>query len=716
MNPVPTVPTAGAACCRRFAATPRISFMTQMKRFRSADAWQAWFINFQRSFLILLAPWLVSVLAQGAGRVYLLATYAPPGAYAALPQDINRTLAIGLLFDIKVAAIAFSAPLLAALLLAARPAAQALWLRCLPYLGAVMATLFAASTVVSVCYFATFSRSIDIFMFGLIDDDTRAIVATLWHGYPVLRTLALLAAVLAATSWLACRWRARVLRARLARRPLAPSALRMLLILGVTVLACRGSLGTFPLNKDDTGISSLRLLNDIAPNGISAFFWALSERDNDKRFTNVTDEEGARLYLRFLGRPDHGLRPFMATTGANPRARERPPHIVLQVMESMGHHMNMYDRPGRDLLGALRPHWREDWRFDRFLSEGNGTIDSLSRLLVRSPIPATSQSSAASATFASNAFAPFLARGYRVVFVTSGTATWRNLGRFASHLGAQEFVDQLELRQHYPEAQPGVWGVPDEYMFRYIGERLARADRDGERLLIMALSTTHHPPFLVPEGGQRGGLDLGEIERLPYYANWTGLDEAFDTLRYANDQLGRFLTGLKASPSGARTIVAVTGDHNILGVDYALDSDAVLAHAVPFYLYVPPAYRGQSTYDPSRPGSHKDILPTLYHLSLPDTPYFRSGCDLLAARPDPQWCFGFNNPRLLITREGAYQRDRPGRIRPWADGTGLALADERDATPEQAAELARLDAYGPLLQWQINYQVQHQLPSRPERP
>ena len=206
------------------------------------------------------------------------------------------------------------------------------------------------------------------------------------------------------------------------------------------------------------------------------------------------------------------------------------------------------------------------------------------------------------------------------------------------------------------------------------------------------------------------------MERLPYYQAWTGLDEAFDTLRYANDQLGRFLSGLKASANGANTIVAVTGDHNILGVDYALDTDAVLARAVPFYLYVPPAYRGQSTYDPSRPGSHKDILPTLYHLSLPDTPYFRSGCDLLAARPDPQWCFGFNNPNLLITRDGAYRRDRPGRLLPWAGATGLALTFERDASPAQAAELARLDAYAPLLQWQINYQVQDQLPPRPDRP
>ncbi|MGE8657484.1 MAG: LTA synthase family protein [Achromobacter sp.] len=687
-----------------------------MRLFRSPNAWQNWFLNFQRSFLILLAPWLVSVLAQGAGRLYLLTTYAPPGTYAALPQDINRTLAVGLLFDMKVAAIAFSAPLLAALVLAARPAAHARWLRCLPGLGAVLATLFAASTVVSVYYFATFSRSIDLFVFGLMDDDTQAILTTLWHGYPVLRTLALLAALLGATFWLVRRWGAHVLRARLARRALAPSALRLALIIALTVLACRGSLGTFPLNKDDTGISSLRLLNDITPNGISAFFWALSERDNDKRFTPVTNAEGEALYQRFLGRPGHGLQPFMATTGANPEARARPPHVVLQIMESMGHHMNQFDRPGRDLLGALRPHWRQDWRFDRFLSEGNGTIDSLSRLLVRSPVLATSQSSAATATFASNAFAPFLARGYRVVFVTSGAATWRNLGRFATHLGAQEFADQLTLRQRYPEAQPGAWGVPDEYMFRYIADRLARADRDGEPLFVIALSTTHHPPFLVPEGGLRGGLDLIDIERLPYYANWTGLADAFDTLRYANDQLGRFLTGLKASAQGGRTIVAVTGDHNILGVDYARDSDAVLARAVPFYLYVPPGYRGQSTYDPSRPGSHKDILPTLYHLSLPDTPYFRSGCDLLAARPDPQWCFGFNNPRLLITRDGAYQHDRPGRIQPWAGPTGLALAPEQAASPAQAAEQARLGAYGPLLQWQINYQVQHQVALRADRP
>lgn len=677
-----------------------------IRLFRPAFGWQDWFVNFQRSFLVLLAPWLISVLAQSAGRGYLLLRYAAPGTYDALPQDVRRTLATGLLFDIKVASIACSALLLLSMAAAARPGLQRRWQRHLPGLGAAMATLFAAITIISVFYFATFSRSIDIFVFGLVDDDTQAILMTLWHGYPLAQAGLLLAAVLAGTWWLGRRWRGWVQGMLFKRRAFIPSLLRFALIIGITVLACRGSLGKFPLNKDDTSISSLRLLNDIAPNGVSAFSWALSDRGNDKRFEPVTLREGRQLYERFLGWPDVGLRPFMAATGPNPAAAARPPHVVLQVMESMGAHLNSYDRPGRDVLGALRPHWSEDWVFERFVAEGNGTIESLSLLLVRSPIAAVGQSSAVDAPFASNAFTPFLQRGYRVVFVTSGAATWRNLGVFATKLGANEFVDQQTLKVRYPQARTGTWGVPDEYMFRYIEERLAQGNQDSQPLFIIALSTTHHPPFIVPDGGQRGGLPLDDVASLPYFKTWDALAAAFDTLRYANDQLGRFLTRLKSSDYASRTIVAVTGDHNILGIDYQDPKDAALARAVPFYLYVPPAYRAQARYDPARVGSHKDILPTLYHLSLPQTAYFRSGCDLLAAQPDPAWCFGFNSKHVLLTDEGVFRPGKPGRILPWAGPSGLALEEEQDATAEQWAEQVRLNAYTELLHWQINYQVQ----------
>ena len=134
-----------------------------------------------------------------------------------------------------------------------------------------MAMLFTAATVISVFYYATFARSIDVFVFGLIDEDTSAVLGTVWQGYPVLRAGLLLSAVLAATWWLTAKWRARLERALPKPRSALACALRLLLIIGITVLACRGSISKFPLNKDDTNLSAVALLNDIAPNGISAF-------------------------------------------------------------------------------------------------------------------------------------------------------------------------------------------------------------------------------------------------------------------------------------------------------------------------------------------------------------------------------------------------------------------------------------------------------------
>ena len=200
-------------------------------------------------------------------------------------------------------------------------------------------------------------------------------------------------------------------------------------------------------------------------------------------------------------------------------------------------------------------------------------------------------------------------------------------------------------------------------MFRYMEERLAEADRAGQPLFIMALSTTHHP-FTPPPGAGGRDLALDEATRAKHFHDWTGIDDVLGTLRYANDQLGGFITRVKASPAGLRTIIAATGDHNILGVDYQDPDDAALARAVPFYVYAPPAYRANAVYDRERIGSHKDIMPTLYQLSLSQAPYFQSGCDLLARHPDSGWCFGFNAPYLMLTQAGAYQPQRPSRIGP----------------------------------------------------
>ena len=179
------------------------------------------------------------------------------------------------------------------------------------------------------------------------------------------------------------------------------------------------------------------------------------------------------------------------------------------------------------------------------------------------------------------------------------------------------------------------------------------------------------------------------------------------TLRYANDQLGGFITRVKASPAGLRTIIAATGDHNILGVDYQDPDDAALARAVPFYVYAPPAYRANAVYDRERIGSHKDIMPTLYQLSLAGP--------VLSIRLRPAGAA--SGQRLVLRFQRALSDAHAGRRLPTpapqpdpalAGPSGLALAAERDATAEEWAEHVRLNAYPALMEWQINLQVQEQ--------
>src|SRR5690606_16548059 len=125
------------------------------------------------------------------------------------------------------------------------------------------------------------------------------------------------------------------------------------------------------------------------------------------------------------------------------------------------------------------------------------------------------------------------------------------------------------------------------------------------------------------------------------------------------------------------------------------------------YLYVPPAYRGASHFDPARVGSHKDIWPTLYTLSLSDTPYYRTGCDMLAEAPDPIWCGGYN-PEVAITREGAYGIKDSDDFRPWAGASGLMLGESQPMLPSQRQWRDRWNAYTDLLQWQLDRQVHSQ--------
>lgn len=666
-----------------------------------------WFIRFKQTLTFFLLPWLMALLIQSLGRIYLFFSYVDLHQILDYRRDIFSLFVIGLRFDIRVSCLLFGILLILLFPCFFSAKLYAVSQKYILLLSSSLVMLCLLFTVINIFYFMTYYRHIDVFLFGLIDDDTTAIIKTIWLDYPVVWVAVglMLGSLLVAR--IEAIWHAFVFRKI---RNVSPAWIKtptLFITLIFIFVGARGGWGVFPLRQSDAQISHYSILNQFVPNGLIAFDWAYKGYKMNNQFVPVSLEDRDKALNSFFGQsqPD-SLAMFIRQTAMNPVAEKKPPHVIFSVMESMGSHFFEFDEPERDLLGSLRAHWKNDWVFLKFISEGDGTIDSLSRFFVRSPMDKISQSSAQTAQFVSNMFKPFKEKGYKVVYITAGNGAWRNLNRFLPHLGVDEFIEQNTLLQKFPEAKAGTWGVDDEYMFRYAKQRLAQAEKDGQPVFMMLMSVSNHPPYIIPKNHhyQNYSFRPDELKRLKNLGSETEIRNIFNTFRYSNQQLGDFIDWVKKNNLGRYTIIGVTGDHNLRGIGYPDPKEMALSHAVPFYLYVPTRYRYQTRYDQHRIGSHKDIIPTLYSLSLSATEYYQTGCNLLAEELDQTWCHVGYNPYVIIDKLGAYSLV-DNTFMPW--GVGLRLkAGMKTISETENTTLARWKSWTTLLQWQINKQIE----------
>ncbi len=668
-----------------------------------------WFKRFVQGACSLLIPALISLISCALSRYILFHTQGTLEISQLYHADIIRMFVYGTFFDLRVICILFGLCLVAMSLLAISEKTTSLWHRCYPTIVTLLSFIIIWLNFVNIKYYQIYQRSIDVFIFGLFDDDTKAILKTLWHDYPVISIIFITVLGLIIFYWLFARLQRWCIKNINPNNKLFSSTIITLVIFAMVGIGCRGSLSTFPLRQGDSQVSELKFLNMLTPNGVIALEWAYKDYKRSKQFRSVSQNEGRHLFTQFFNRPmSADLTNLLTKTTEQPFLATHPPHVVLSVMESLGEHMLSLDTPQRDLLGELRPHLQTDWLFKRFVSEGDGTIDSLARLIVRSPNSNISQSIAQGYTFVSNLFQPYKDKGYKIIFVYAGNGAWRNLGKFLAEQGVDEFVEQSTLQKYFPDAKPNAWGVPDEYMFQYMEKRLVEADKKGEHLFIMSMSMTNHPPYEAPPGYQKTNILLtgNEKVRLSHLAEGSELKEIFHTFRYSNNELGKFISWVKAHSFGNKTIIAATGDHNVRGIGYPSKAELVLGHAVPFYLYVPKNYQGQSVYDPQRVGSHKDIIATLYQLSLSNQAYYQTSCDMLAPTLNKDWCFGYN-PEVILTTEGAYSL-LDSKFYPWQDTDSILLAGEKPMSDQQNLFFNQKKITGELLEWLTLWQIQQQ--------
>ena len=421
-------------------------------------------------------------------RLALITTYAG-NAFELVP--LLKALWMGARFDAKAAALLALLPTVPLALVSIIPRCTHTTTRlALIALIAIWIGLVFL-VIINHYYFCNFQNHFDIFVFGLVEDDTQAVMATVFEDYPVTRNVALWLAASTLGGWIIVRasalwddWP----KKHLNRAVLVAGWLVIAVILG------RGSLGLFPLSPNiHLGFTENTFLNRSALNAVIALNEAFETRAVRSKPTPVNENQ-ARQALEIWRAldPDHAPNtldpqdPF----GFQPLQRATPspaPHIVLAIRESFGTALLAHQQDSGDLLGALAPHWRDDFVFTHFVSASLGTHASLEKTLLGLPIGDFTLSAERKKTQATSLAAFYKRMGYATAFVIGGSKSWHDLDLMLPHQGFETLYDQSDITASVPGVQSdGNWGVFDEYTYAFVQQLLEKSTKS---LFVAILNT-----------------------------------------------------------------------------------------------------------------------------------------------------------------------------------------------------------------------------------
>lgn len=587
-----------------------------------------------RAWLLVLPLVLVLSLIRWGQIIHFW-----PDGFHAPPSDVLAVAFQGFRFDLKVSAIA------GFVLLLVLP-----WVSERSYhrIAAGLAFVFVLLSMVNLHYFGFYKTPIDSLVFGLVEDDTGAVLKTIWHDFPVVGSLFLVAVL----SWGALHVHRRVVaRAQPAgalrsRSPWVRGLFILVAFLAL-VFAGKGTLREMALQRQHLTVTTSQFLNDMVPNGVIALKYAWDSRGQSQNLQDplvglkAMGFDSARAAAEVLGLPhgsDAEVKAALMAHEALPPGTPKK-NLLFFLMESWSAEPMLYNSPQFDVLGRMAPTLDKACHFSNFDSAQPGTHPTMEALLFASPITPLTLGDVGRKPIPWSIAKVARDAGYRTLFVSSVRAGWRSLDRVLQAQGFDEIVDANSLKALYPEATLGLWGVWDEYIFKYLKTRLAQPS--DKPLFVFVLSSTNHPPYDLPSDYQRVHRDM---------ALWKGetssdtLVPNLDSYHYATDQLGAFVQDVQSGPHKANTLIAATGDHNVrsFGV-YADASRRYLIRQVPFVIWGDGLPCGNQL---TLPASHRDMFNTLFPLAGINGTYINAGRNLLqpTAGPDD----AMNAPRTMF--------------------------------------------------------------------
>ncbi|MBR3627893.1 MAG: LTA synthase family protein [Elusimicrobia bacterium] len=495
-------------------------------------------------------------------------------------------------------------------------------------------------------FFAYFKDHYNLMIFGFFEDDTIALIKTIFADYRfyvlvlVFIILSIIIFKLSAWTYKELKYNERIFNT-LYWKP-GKKFITILLIVFINFIFARGSFSMFPLGLFYSQISPNQFINKLCVNPVHPLADTIYLKiRNSKNAVNLKeifeykneDEIIKDLQILSKYRNANSLNDiFNKITKENKKLEINKPNVVLIVMESFGEMPVLNNSKEFDVLGELKQHFNKDTVFYNFLAAGFITIHAIESITLGIPqrpyVNQITQTQDAFCQFPSSMVLPYKKAGYRSMALYGGSMTWRDLEGFFKVQGFDDIIGEGNVRVEAKDRHS--WGINDDKLFELLEKQLFDEDIK-EPKFIYAITTQTHPPYKVSDEYKALPLEIPlSIQKMMSTKDLKNRN-IFKVYQFANRQLAKFISDVKKSKFADNTIIAVTGDHNLREISNYVPEETFLRYAVPFYIYIPQQIKKDLNIQKVNTnvfGSHMDIMPTLYNLSLSSSSYTSLGNDL----------------------------------------------------------------------------------------
>lgn len=235
---------------------------------------------------------------------------------------------------------------------------------------------------------------------------------------------------------------------------------------------------------------------------------------------------------------------------------------------------------------------------------------------------------------------------YKTAYVHNGDLEFENQKEFLQDYGYELLFGKKEILKEFSNPTFTSWGLDDEYLMDFSLKWIMENKKEEAPFFLTLFTISNHHPWNSPHKIVNEPLDLSLNESYGRFLK---------TMRYTDEQLGRFVQSLKEKDLLDNTLLFVVGDHghpmgehheNFIQQKYLYEENI----KVPLLIL-----GGANMIEPSKVeqvASHIDLFPTLLDLLNISTLNHTTGCSLLRSSTPSVY---FHNPyfyKFYGLREG----------------------------------------------------------------